>query len=590
MVNERDDKELMEEGATTADIPPAEGGGLLYQEQWFGHPRGLSTLFFTEMWERFSYYGMRALLVLFMTAPFAGANPGLGFGVEKASAIYGLYTSMVYLLSLPGGWVADKLWGQRRAVFVGGCIIAAGHFSMAAPVLGLPDQPFFFAGLLLIVIGTGLLKPNVSTIVGDLYPRSETSHTDAKMDAEAEHWGARRDAGFSIFYMGINVGAILGPMLCGWFGENISFHWGFSLAGFGMVAGLIQYRLGDKYFGPAGLLKGDDSAEVLSRRGRNFYLIAGAVAVAIAIYAFLGVTGAVTVDLVQIGTWIGYGILLLVLLFFAYLVFDMKWAAGLAVLWTILVIAFGPGTDPDLAGRNATLGTLGVFVIMCFGLMIGKRGAVETQRKRYMVIFWLFLLAAIFWSGFEQAGSSMNLFARDLTDRVLFGWELPTSWLQLVNPFFIVVFAPVFGWLWTWLAARHKNPSIPVKFSLGLLGLSAGFFVLAWGAANAQEVGRVGMSWLVVTYFLHTVGELCLSPVGLSSMTKLAPSDRVGQMMGIWFVAAALGNLFAGLVAGQLEQLAPSALFNSVATFIAGAGIVALLFSPFVKKLTGGIE
>lgn len=184
----------------------------------------------------------------------------------------------------------------------------------------------------------------------------------------------------------------------------------------------------------------------------------------------------------------------------------------------------------------------------------------------------------------------MNLFARDLTDRVLFGWEVPTTWLQNVNPFFIIVLAPVFGWLWTTLANRNANPSIPVKFSLGLLGLSAGFFVLAWGSANASETARVGMSWLVVTYFLHTVGELCLSPVGLSSMTKLAPKDRVGQMMGIWFVAAALGNLFAGLVAGQLEQLAPAALFSAVATFVGGAGVIALILSPFAKKLTAGIE
>ncbi|MBW3671024.1 MAG: peptide MFS transporter, partial [Acidobacteria bacterium] len=484
--------------------------------------------------------------------------------------IYGIYTAAVYLVALPGGWIADRLLGAQRAVFFGGIVIMSGHF-----VLAIPSVHAFFLGLLLVVLGTGLLKPNVSAIVGELYAPGDP----------------RRDGGFTIFYMGINVGAILGPMRGGWLGENVSFHWGFSLAGFGMVFGLIQYKLGDKYFGPAGLLKGEDTAEILSRRGRNFYLIAGAIAAFIAIFSFLGISGAITVDLVQIGTWIGYGILLLVLLFFAYLIFDMKWAAILMVLWAVLVVVFGPQTDPDLAGRNATLGTLGVFILMCFGLMIGKRGEdVAIQRKRYMVIFWLFLLAAIFWSGFEQAGSSMNLFARDLTDRVLFGWEVPTTWLQLVNPFFIVVFAPLFGWLWTWLATRHKNPSIPVKFALGLLGLAAGFFVLAWGAANATEVGRVGMSWLVVTYFLHTVGELCLSPVGLSSMTKLAPSDRVGQMMGIWFVAAALGNLFAGLVAGQLEQLAPSALFYSVATFIAGAGILALLLSPFARKLTGGIE
>ncbi|MFB6273999.1 MAG: peptide MFS transporter, partial [Salinibacter sp.] len=210
-------------------------------QDFFGHPRGLATLFFTELWERFSYYGLRALLVLFMTAPAraAATNPGLGFGTEKATAIYGLYTAFVYLLALPGGWVADNIWGQRRSVFVGGCIIATGHFSLAGPVIGLPEIPFFYLGLVLIVVGTGLLKPNISTMVGDLYPEG----------------GARRDAGFSVFYMGINFGAILGPTLCGYFGEGISWHWGFSLAGFGMLAGLISYKLGAANLGQAGTLE-----------------------------------------------------------------------------------------------------------------------------------------------------------------------------------------------------------------------------------------------------------------------------------------------------------------------------------------------
>ncbi|HZA50704.1 MAG TPA: peptide MFS transporter, partial [Myxococcaceae bacterium] len=200
----------------------SEAPGAADSTRWFGHPRGLSTLFFTEMWERFSYYGMRALLVLFMTAPATGANPGLGYGEARAGAIYGLYTSLVYLLALPGGWVADKLWGQRRAVFVGGCLIAAGHFSLAAPILGLPDRLFFFLGLALIVLGTGLLKPNVSTMVGALYPES----------------GARRDAGFSIFYMGINLGAFVAPLVCGYLGQRIDWHLGFAAAGVGMLLGL----------------------------------------------------------------------------------------------------------------------------------------------------------------------------------------------------------------------------------------------------------------------------------------------------------------------------------------------------------------
>ncbi|HKL20026.1 MAG TPA: oligopeptide:H+ symporter, partial [Halalkalibaculum sp.] len=225
-----------------------------------------------------------------------------------------------------------------------------------------------------------------------------------------------------------------------------------------------------------------------------------------------------------------------------------------------------------------------------FAYIIFFGGHNTEEKKKLGVIFWLFILAAIFWSGFEQAGSSLNLFAKDLTDRTMLGTEIPASTLQLINPFFIVIFAPIFGWFWTWLANRNANPSIPVKFGLGLLGLAAGFFVLSWGAANATAANPVTPAWLVVTYFLHTCGELALSPVGLSSMTKLAPKSRVSQMMGIWFVAAALGNLFAGIMAGQLETLAPTNLFWSVALFVGGGGIVALLASPGVKKLMGDVE
>jgi POT family proton-dependent oligopeptide transporter len=243
-----------------------------------------------------------------------------------------------------------------------------------------------------------------------------------------------------------------------------------------------------------------------------------------------------------------------------------------------------------VGGQWAIVVTLGLFILMCVGLIVTRGARVPVEKKRLMVIFWLFLLAAIFWSGFEQAGSSMNLFARDLTDRNLFGWEMPTGYLQNVNPFFIIVLAPVFGFLWTWLAHRNRNPSTPVKFALGLLGLAAGMFVLAWGASYASATNRVSMAWLTVTYFLFTVGELALSPVGLSSMTKLAPAGRVGQMMGVWFIASALGNLFAGLVAGTLESLPPEALFRDVALFAGAAGVIALVVSPGVKRLMGGVS
>jgi POT family proton-dependent oligopeptide transporter len=572
-------------GAVTHDEPGVPGvtGG----RGFFGHPRGLATLFFTEMWERFSYYGMRALLILFMTAPVLAANPGLGFDAGRAGALYGLYTSMVYLLALPGGWVADKLWGQRKAVFVGGVIIAMGHFTLAGPLVGLPDRITFYLGLLFIVIGTGLLKPNVSTMVGDLYPRpGETATED-----EREAWGARRDAAFSIFYMGINLGAMLGPFVCGTLGERVNWHWGFSAAGFGMLLGLFQYRRGGRYLGAVGRLDTGESSEVVRARTRRFYLTAAAVAAAAAVFVLLATNGTFALTLESFVTWLGYGILLVTMLFFTWLIFDVKAAAGLLAVFLVLAVVLAPRFGGAVTGgRWAILVTLAVFVALNLGLLIARRGEIAVDRKRLMVIFWLFLLAAVFWSGFEQAGSSLNLFARDLTDRTIGSWEMPATWLQNVNPFFIVVLAPVFGYLWTWLAARHANPSTPVKFGLGLLGLAAGFFVLAWGSAQATDVARASMAWLIVTYFLHTCGELALSPVGLSSMTKLAPAGRVGQMMGVWFIAAALGNLFAGLVAGRLETLAPNVLFMSVAMFVGGVGLIALLLSQAVRRLMGGVR
>ena len=507
----------------------------------FGHPRGLSTLFFTEVWERFSYYGMRALLVLFMTAAATGANAGLGFNVRNSTAIYGLYTSMVYLLALPGGWVADKLWGQQRAVFVGGCIIALGHFTLAAPLIGLPVIPTFFLGLFFIIVGTGLLKPNVSTIVGQLYDvRARVLGVQNPNNPDSSDLGAKRDAGFSIFYMGINMGAIMGPFICGTIGEKVNYHWGFSAAGFGMLFGLVQYRMGAKYLGDAGLRPDADDGAAKAALSRKFYSVTATVVATVALLTWLGLSGVISLALTDVALWLGYGIVVVAAIYFGY-----------------LLLRAGYGRE---------------------------------DKRRILVVVWLFVLSAIFWSGFEQAGSSMNLFAEKLTNRNIMGWEMPTSWLQNVNPIFIILLAPVFGYLWTWLAHRNKNPSIPMKFALGLLGLSAGFFVLAWGAAGATKQGSVAITWLVVTYFLHTVGELCLSPVGLSSITKLAPRDRISQMMGLWFVATALGNLFAGLTAGTLENKTPGAVFSSVAIYVGVAGLVAVAGAPFVKRVMGKIE
>ena len=489
-------------------------------KQWFGHPRGLSTLFFTEMWERFSYYGMRTLLILFMTDAVAG---GMGMKAETAGAVYGLYTFGVYALALPGGWIADRLIGQRKAVLYGGVLIAAGHYAMAVP-----STTTFYLGLLLIVLGTGLLKPNVSAIVGDLY-------TDK---------GAKRDAGFSIFYMGINIGAFAGPILCSLVGEPADgrpwtdWHYGFGLAGIGMTLGLIQYVLGAKYLRGAGELKDGMAEPARVAEARKSFNI-GLAAIVVITLALYWLSSSGTLTLVSFARATGLIVVVLALLYFAY-----------------------------------------VIVAVC-------RDA--TERKRIGLCALLFVGAAMFWSGFEQAGSSMNLFARDFTDRGLFGFEIGAGMLQAVNPIFIILLAPVVGMVWVKLAER--SPSIPVKFGLGLILLGVGFFVMAWGSSFlGAEGARVGMQWLVVTYFFHTVGELCLSPVGLSSITKLAPGRLVGQMMGTWFMGAALGNLIAGLVAGYIEAMPLTQLFGTVATIVAVSGLLFLVLAKPFNRLAVGVK
>lgn len=445
---------------------------------FFGHPFGLSTLFFTEMWERFSYYGMRALLVLFMVSSIE--KGGFGMDDANANAIYGLYTGGVYLLALLGGWLADRFLGQRKAVWYGGILIAMGHFSMALPL-----KPTFFLGLILIVIGTGLLKPNVSTIVGELYPEG----------------GSRRDAGFSIFYTGINLGAFLGPLICGYLGENVNWHYGFGMAGIGMVLGLIQFKLTEHHLGDSGLVPPRTIANASAKS--NSGLAIGFFVFFIALFAALHFMG--LIDLSSILGWTkAFGILIALI---ATFYFSFQFIAG---------------------GHNSD------------------------DKKRIFGILILFIASATFWSGFEQAGSSLNLFAKYFTVRDLMGFEIPASWFQSINAIFIIILAPFFGALWIKLGTKNLDPSIPMKFALGLISLGLGFFVMVAAAKLAID-SKVGSHWLILTYLLHTTGELCLSPVGLSTITKLAPKQIVGQMMGIWFLATSLGNLLAGLVASKFD-------------------------------------
>ena len=481
---------------------------------FFGHPRGLATLFFTEMWERFSYYGMRALLILFMTA--APAAGGLGFDTATAGAIYGLYASMVYMTTLPGGWVADRLIGPQRAVLYGGVLITCGHFSMAIPSLST-----FYLGLVLIVIGTGLLKGNVSVIVGRLYSVDDV----------------RRDAGYSIFYMGINTGAFIAPLVCGYLGQRVDWHLGFAAAGVGMLLGLLQYSLGRKHLGDAGRYPATSgSPDVLARERLNA----------------LRWTGLCTALLVGVGIGMYSGLLRVT-----------------------------PTQISDAAGYFL-LGLTAAF----FGWLYLSSGWTPSERRQLYVIGVLFLAAALFWSQFEQAGSTLNLFADRNTRTSILGWSFPSAWFQSLNPLFIIALAPLFAWLWVWLGRRGAEPSSPAKFGVGLALVGAGFAVLVGASVFAEQGVIVSPMWLVAVYFLHTCGELFLSPVGLSAMSKLAPARIGGLIMGVWFLAAAVGNYIGGRMAGFYDAMTLPNLFGSVAAFGIGAGILLLPFVRPMRRLT----
>ena len=452
--------------------PPPPPPPVASEAGWFGHPRGLSTLFFTEMWERFSYYGMKAFLIFYMTAPVAAG--GLAFDVERAGHLFGFYTGSVWAASIGGGLVADWLLGQYKSVLVGGVLIALGHFTLALHAL-----PFFYAGLALIVAGTGLLKPNVSTIVGSLYDAAD----------------ARRDAGFSLFYMGINVGAVLGPLIAGWLAQRVDWHAGFACAGVGMTLGLIQYVLGRNRLRPA-------MARIAPKAGAL-------------------------------------------------------------------------RTDAAVGSPASSSGFLGFT-------------EVEWKRIAAMAVFFVF--ASIFWGAFEQAGSTLNLFADRYTRLSVLGFAFPASWFQSVPPTFVIMAAPAFAWLWVRLGPRE--PSSPAKFTLGPLFVGLSFLLLLPAATAAQSAAGVRVSplWLVGVYFLQELGEVSLYPVGLSLTTKLAPARIVGFMMGVWLLSVAAGDLIAGWIAGLFESYPLPQLFGAVGvTAIGAAVLLALLIKP-VRTLMGGVH
>ena len=486
------------------------------QIELLGHPRGLWTLFMTEMWERFSYYGMRALLVLFMVDQTR--NGGLEFSDATATAIYGLYTAAVYLVALPGGWIADRLWGAQRSIWFGGIIIMSGHF-----VLAIPGMASFFGGLILVILGTGLLKPNISACVGELYPPGD----------------ARRDGGFTIFYMGINIGAALGPLVCGVLaGQN--WHYGFAAAGVGMLAGLIQFKLTKTHLGQAGLTPDGDVSEGYKRKAWSVISLA---------------------------------LLTVVFLLWAGLSGLIEFNAGAMAQRTALVIVFA---------------TIAYFVYV---FAVGKLK--PDERNRVIVILVLVAACALFWSGFEQAGSSLNLFAERYTIRDFGAFVIPTTWFQSLNPVFIILLAPVYSAMWVALARRFLEPAAPTKFALGLIIMGLGFVLMIGAASLVADGQQVLPTWLLFTYLLHTMGELALSPVGLSSITKLAPKRFVGQMMGMWFMCTGLGNVIAGLIAGELtgESLETiPGVYLRIVLITVGCGLLLIAFGRPLKRLMGDVR
>ncbi len=435
------------------------------EAQWAGHPRGLATLFFTEMWERFSYYGMRAFLILYMTAPATAG--GLGLADKDAASIYGTYTGSVWGAAIFGGLVADRLLGAYRRVLVGGAIIALGHL-----VLVFKEITFFYLGLSLIVIGTGLLKPNASTLVGGLYKDDDI----------------RRDAGFSVFYMGINLGAFMGPFIAGYLAQRVDWHLGFGCAAVGMALGLVQYVMGKKHLQPA-----IDRIEARPKAA----------------------------------------------------------AAGAA--------ASGGSITPD-----------------------------EWKRIAAIVVFFVF--ASIFWGAYEQAASTLSLFGDRYTRHEIFGFSFPSSWFQTVQPISVIILAPIFAWLWLRLG-RHE-PSSPTKFAMGLVFVGISFLMLVPAASMAQSGDGIRVSpwWLIAALFVTEFGELCVSPVGLSLVTKLSPVRLVGLMMGVWFLSNSAGNKLAGWSAGFFSTVPLTQIFSTVATVTVAAGVVMFLLVRPMRGIMGNIR
>ncbi|MFQ5490501.1 MAG: peptide MFS transporter [Phycisphaerae bacterium] len=468
-------------------------------DEFLGHPKGLFVLFFAELWERFSYYGMRALLVLYMVK-------ALQYADARATSIYGAYIGFVYATPLVGGMLADRFLGYRKAIFLGGSLMVLGHFAMAI------EMPIFFYGAMgLIITGNGFFKPNISTMVGSLYDKGDP----------------RRDGAFTIFYMGINVGAFLAGLACGYVGEEWGWHYGFALAGIGMVGGLTVFVRGQKHLGTHGL---PPRPEAL---GENVGGIPKTWLIYLGIIAFVPLAG----YLLTQPTWVQYAVY------------------TIGPLMVIYVIGEALRCEPGERG--------GLFVLLV-----------------------LIFFSITFWACFEQAGSSMTLFTDRHVDRHFMGWNVPVTWFQSINPAFIVLLSIPFSMLWLKLGKANLNPSASFKFSLALLQMAGGFVAMVIAAQSAKDGGQAHLLWVVLAYFLHTSGELCLSPVGLSTVTKLSPVRLCGLMMGMWF----LSNAFAGVLSGQIaamtgKEAGYSEVFQGIVYFAGAAGVLLLVLTLFLRKV-----
>lgn len=494
-----------------------------------GHPKGLYVLFATEFWERFSYYGMRAIFILFMTKT-------LLLDKALASNIYGSYTGLVYLTPLIGGYVADRYWGNRKSIFVGGALMAVGQFLMffSATMAHSDDKGFaitlMWSGLAFLIFGNGFFKPNISTMVGQLYEANDS----------------RKDAAYTIFYMGINAGAFIAPLICGYLGENVDFKWGFLAAGMGMVVSLIIFYLTkDKY------VTAPDGTQLGTGPNKSVDLSADAKKEA----AF---------SALQLGILFG----------------------GIAATFSIIHFVLGVDVWGSLI-YGMTL--VGPFVI------ITDKSLSKTEKDRLWVIILIMIFVIFFWMCFEQAGASLTFFAEEQTNRTIFGWTMPASYFQSFNAGFIIILAPIISAMWLRLSKKGINPAAPYKQSLGLAFLALGFLLIAFGSKSIPVSGA-SIFFLTGLYFIHTIGELFLSPIGLSMVNKLTPARFTSLMMGIWFLAIATGNK----LAGTMSSLYPDAkatthpsilgfeindLFSYFILFVVFSGIASILLFLLCKKL-----